>query len=310
MRQTSGQADRIALMGQDDTERIVAHVPQADFVSRILIAREVVLVDPAVVSFSASDRTSAIDNGNLAETRQVRFVQRQFESGRLQVSGQYVRVLRIDNGVFRRLLEEILGMSQQVLIDGIVAGYQNRQTIIVSPSATASLLPGAGDRSRVIDQQRHIERPDINAQFQRVCGGDAPQPAGEEILLDLSPFVRQVAAAISAHGIGERVSPFPQLVLSVPTHKLGRLSSAREGQTLSAPLDRFNHQPHRVITGAVSSQRIVADRRRIPQHKILRSAGRAVVVDDLQLRRPISREVNSPGLAIVALAARNVGDAP
>ena len=95
-------------------------------------------------------------------------LERDLEGGRLQVAGQHVRVLGINHGVLRRLRKEVLRVTQQVLIDGIISGQEDRQALAAAAAATAGLLPRAGDRAWVVNQQRDIERTDVDSQFERI----------------------------------------------------------------------------------------------------------------------------------------------
>ena len=104
-------------------------------------------------------------------------------------------------------------MPPQILIDRVVAGQQNGQALVVPPAAAAGLLPGAGDRARITGQQGHVERADVDAQFQRVGGRHAAQTAAEQLRFDLAAFERQIAAAIGPHLIGQFRVPRLELLL-------------------------------------------------------------------------------------------------
>src|SRR5262249_41517557 len=103
----------------------------------------------------------------------------QFECGGRQMPGQHVGIVGIDDRVFRRLGEEIVWMTQQVLIDRIVAGKQNSKALILSSAAAASLLPTTGNRPGVVDEQGDVERTNIDAKLEGISGGDAPKFAAE-----------------------------------------------------------------------------------------------------------------------------------
>ena len=98
---------------------------EADAYGRVLAAREVVLLihvdDRALVAEDAGEwrgeRAEAVEVARLALR-----AKRQLKSGGGQMLGQHVRVVRIDDGVLRRLGEEVIGVTEQVLIDRVVAG--------------------------------------------------------------------------------------------------------------------------------------------------------------------------------------------
>ena len=85
----------------------------------------------------------------------------------------------IDDGVLGRLGEEVIRMTQQILIDRVVAGQQHGEAFVVTPAAAARLLPTAGDRAGIVHQQRDVERADVDAELERVRGRDAAEVAVE-----------------------------------------------------------------------------------------------------------------------------------
>ena len=167
---------------QYDAECVVAHVAEADADRRVLAAGEVVLLlhvdDRALVAEDAGER-----RGEGAEAVEVAGralgAKRQFEGGGGKMFGQYVRIVRIDNGVLGRLGEEVIGMTQQVLIDRIVAGQQHGEAFVVTPAAAARLLPTAGDRAGIVYKEGDVERADVDAEFECIGGGDAAEVAIE-----------------------------------------------------------------------------------------------------------------------------------
>ena len=80
-------------------------------------------------------------------------------------------------------------MTHEVLIDRIVASNQDGKTFGMTSAATARLLPNAGEAAWIVHEQRDIQGPDVNAQFQGVRGRDAVQPASKQIGLDCPTFV-------------------------------------------------------------------------------------------------------------------------
>ena len=183
---------------QHDAESVVAHVPQADLLGRVVLAAEVRLaVDLHQLTGVAQHLGDGVGRGPEPHNRLV--VQGQFKGGCPEVVGQDIGVLRVHDRVFRGLGEKVFGVAQQVLIHRIVAGQQHGQAFLVPPAAPPGLLPRAGDRARIVHQQGHIQRADVDAQFQCIGGGDAAQPPLEQILLDLPPFLRKVSAPVGSH---------------------------------------------------------------------------------------------------------------
>ena len=111
---------------------------------------------------------------------------------------------RVDDGVFHRLPEEVLRVVHQVLVDGVVVRDQDGEGLLAAAARAAGLLPGRGDRAGEPQQDRGVERADVDAQFQGVRGGDAQQLPREEGLLDGPAFLGQVPAAIGPDAVGQR----------------------------------------------------------------------------------------------------------
>jgi hypothetical protein len=102
---------------------------------------------------------------------------------------KYIRIVGVDYRVLGRLCEEVVRVTQQVLVNWIVAGQQHGKAFVVASAAAARLLPTAGDRARVVHQEGNVERADVDPKLKRIGGGNATKVAVEQILLDLSAFV-------------------------------------------------------------------------------------------------------------------------
>ena len=70
-----------------------------------------------------------------------------------------------------------------------------------------------------------------------------------------------------------------QLLAGVAVDQLGGLARARERERLAAGFDRFDQPGDGIVVGTAAGERIVAERRGIPQREVFAAARRAVVVD-------------------------------
>ena len=72
----------------------------------------------------------------------------------------------------------------------------------MTASGAARALPCGGDGTGVTGHHYGIERTDIDTEFERVGGDDGADIARTKALLNLAALTRQIAAAITAHGLG------------------------------------------------------------------------------------------------------------
>ena len=109
-------------------------------------------------------------------------------------------------------------------------------------------------------------------------------------------------------GVGRAV--LGESLLGVTLDQLGRLARAREGEHLAVGLHRFLHPVHRVVVGGASSERVDAQRRRIPQERSTFAHAANRRRRSLAARDRSRRPTSSPGLAIVALVDKKTGLLP
>ena len=66
-----------------------------------------------------------------------------------------------------------------------------------------------------MNQQRHIQRPDVDTQLQGICRGYPTQVSAGQLLLDLPSFVWQIPATIGAHRASQMLGIIAQIILDV-----------------------------------------------------------------------------------------------
>ena len=120
----------------------------------------------------------------------------QFESGAAHVVHEDEQLVGGDARMFRARAQKEFRVAHDVLVERIAGGNQYAQRCSISTAGAAQALPGGGDGARVTVQQAHVERADIDAQFQRIGGHHAIDAIGAQLLFRGTPCGRQIAAAI------------------------------------------------------------------------------------------------------------------
>ena len=92
----------------------------------------------------------------------------QLEGRTLHVIEQDVQVVRIDQRVLGRRIEEIRRIAHHELVNRCAAGDEHRRRAGTAPACPAGALPGGRDRPRIPRHHGDVERADIDAQFEGV----------------------------------------------------------------------------------------------------------------------------------------------
>ena len=201
-----------------------------------------------------------------------------------------MEVVRVDEPVLRRAVEQVLRVRREELVDRRRRADERREARAGAASGSTHLLPGAGDRAGVADADRRIERADVDAQLQRVRGDHAAHAPVAQPGLDLVALVRQVAAAVAADRV--RVARWRlERLAQVAREHLDRRARAGERDRLDAAADEPLGQP---LAGeqrrAADAELLVGDRR-VDDEDVLAARRRAVVVDQLDrcLEHPLGQ---------------------
>ena len=151
---------------------------------------------------------------------------------------------------------------------------------MLAAAGASPLLAQARDRSREADRDRAVEVADVDAELQRVGGGDAEQLALDEPPLDLAPLLRRVAGAVRREpGRGRRVEP----IAGEAVDQLGRLAALREADRAQAASDEPGEQPRRLAERARPQPELGVEQRRVPERDRPLGARRRIVLDDGRL---------------------------
>ena len=140
----------------------------------------------------------------VAEGRAVVVVERRLEGGGADVAVEDARVRVVEDRGLDAALQERLRLAHEVLVESVLACDEHRETVAAPPARphcwrSDATVPGKADGDGAVEQ------PDVDAQLERVGGGDAEQLAFDEAPLDVAPLRRCVAGAIRS----EPLAPWP-----------------------------------------------------------------------------------------------------
>ncbi len=110
------------------------------------------------------------------------------------------QIVRLDEGVFGSIAEEIVRMANDELIERRRRRHQHRARASAAASGAAGALPGGGDGAGVTGHDDGVERTDVNAELESAGGNHSANYSIAEAAFDFAALVRQVAAAIAANG--------------------------------------------------------------------------------------------------------------
>src|SRR4029079_1386899 len=105
---------------------------------------------------------------------------------------------------------------------------------LVAAAGSSPLLAEARHGAREADRDRAVEVADVDAELERVGGGDAEQVPLDEPPLDLAPLLRRGAGAVRGEPpSGLRVQP----IACEAVDELRRLAALREADRAQATAD-------------------------------------------------------------------------
>ncbi len=263
--------------------------PQADGVCRVRLARPVPVrlvarrlrlgeMYEALLREDPEDLLHALAPEHLGRA------ERQLERGALDVREQDLQVVRVDQRVFGRRVEEVRRVADDVLVERRAARHQHRGRLPRTTARAAGPLPRGRDRARVAGQHRDVERADVDTELERARGDDRAHLAVAQPLLDLPAPVRQIAAPIPPHHIVRARRPLYR-VLQVARQDLGDEPALREHDDLQAAPEELQRHPPRFLGVRPADAELLVDDGRVDEEEVLLAARRAALLD--QLERPL-----------------------
>jgi hypothetical protein len=125
-------------------------------------------------------------------------VERDLERGALEVVHEHMQVVGIDQSGLRGAVQDVLGVLDDVLIDGRRGRDEERGRKVLTPPRAAHLLPRRRDGAGIAEEHRGLQRADVDAELERIRGYDAADGPIAEAALDRAPLGRQIATAVAA----------------------------------------------------------------------------------------------------------------
>src|SRR5258706_8751432 len=124
----------------------------------------------------------------------------QFERSTFQMIDEDFQIGGLNEGVFRRVAEKIVGMAHDELIEGRRRSNEHGARASAAAAGPAGPLPGGGDGAGIAGHDYGIEGADINAELNRAGRNHSADFSIAEAAFDFAAFVRQVTAAVAANG--------------------------------------------------------------------------------------------------------------
>ena len=178
------------------------------------------------------------------------------------------------------LLEEIVRVVDQVLVERVVLGDEDRERVAVPSPGASRLLPHRRAGSRVAGEHRGVERADVDPELQRARRGDREEVAVGELAFDLPPVLGEVACSVALDArAGLRLGHVPPGELG---EQLGGAPRPREPDRANVAVGEPAHEPRRLAQRAAPLPGVLVDDRRVPEREELLAARRPIVGDLLE----------------------------
>ena len=145
----------------------------------------------------SSTRPSATSRG--AEVAHLGLLERQFGCRAEKLRPENVRVGGVDDHPLDRFVQQRRRMVDQIGVQRIVAGDQHHQRTLAAPARAAGLLPERRDRPGKTGEHHRVQPGDVDAQLQRVGGGQAAQPALGQGTLQRAAVLGEITGPVRRH---------------------------------------------------------------------------------------------------------------
>lgn len=221
--------------------------------------------------------------GRGPEEREIGFGEREFGGGRAQVRGEHVRVVGVQDGGFDRLVEERLGVVDEVGVQRVVAGHEHRERALPGAARPPGLLPQGRPGPRVSGDDHGIQTGDVHAEFERGGGGQAEQLPAVQGAFQGTAFLGQISAPVGGDPAGQRTVHLREPLLRDQGDQFGAAPGADEGDGAYA-LDGEVGEQIRGLGGGGPADRgallaVEFGQRRLPQREDQLTARRGVLGD-------------------------------
>ncbi len=133
--------------------------------------------------------------------------ERALVGGAEQVRAEDQRALVVEDRGLHGPVEELVGVAAEELVERVLAGEVYGQPVAApldrgAPGATPHLLQ-RGDGAGEGDDERGVERADVDAELERVGRDHGAQLAAHQPALELAPLLGGVAGAVGHDELGQ-----------------------------------------------------------------------------------------------------------
>ena len=281
-----GLADDFGLASDVDDDEIVRRDrSEADRIGGIRLARPRP-ARPVIASAAIDDPLLGQNAEDLLQVVAAEpFIggERQLERRAFDVIDEDVQVVRIDQRVFGRGVEEVRRMADDELIQRGTRGDHHRRRPARAPAGPSGALPCRRNRSGIPRHHAGIERPDINPELERIGGDHGADLSLAEAALDLAAPVRKITAAIAAHPFGRARNPV-EIVFQIGGQQFGRETALREDDGLEIPFQELPRHSPRLAQIRPPDPELAIDDRRVDEREQFFAARRTASLDQLKRR--------------------------
>ena len=180
-----GGPEHLAAGAIDDRERAVRRRAQRDLAGGVALAAA--QDELAVLGAQLAEPLEPLEVGERARAEElgVAFAERALVGGAQQVREVDLLGLVVEDRGLHRAIEEVVGVAREELVERVLAGDVERQAA-PSPAGAAPHLAQAGDRAGEGDDDRRVERADVDSQLERVGGHHRAQLARRSAAASIS----------------------------------------------------------------------------------------------------------------------------
>ena len=193
---------------------------------------------------------------------------RQLERRTLQVADEDMDVVGIHQPLLGWLVQEVLRMVDDELIERHAGRDHHCNRHSAAASGTSDALPGRRDSPGVTGKHRDIETADIDPKLQGVSGHHAANSPVSQAALDLTPLIRQIAAAIPDDGFLRRRSGFDSR-LQVAHKYLGHQPAIGKDNRRDIPLQERRRNLLGLIHVRAPNAELLVHHRRVIEENVL-----------------------------------------
>src|SRR6516162_4154140 len=120
----------------------------------------------------------------------------QLKGRAFQMIDQDFQIVWLDEGVLRRVAEEIVGMANDELIEWRRRSHEHRARTSAATPGASGALPGCGDGAGIAGHHHGVQRANIDAQFHSGSRDNAANAPVPKATLDFAALAGKIATAI------------------------------------------------------------------------------------------------------------------